>query len=487
MIMYEVCTLQRPFVGEGALDVTEQIAGQDEAAPFPEAASCLIPLQGMCLAMLNKDVGARPTLGELLREQALLKDEVLALEKALNWEASLVPLLEERLGQLEEARILEPLSPLPGGDVVDWSPQPPSMPGRALLMRLESVLSCDGKVAPLAHVVSTAAGIQDIDELTIRKSELTQLVTQLMEHAVPPPPGPPSVQALACDGGDAPPPPPPVPPTPAPPSTPLDLTSSDPLLPASSSDGFKETFAVMQELAELIHVRLHCIEVLQTLEPDAAELTSALERVQELGLQDEACGQALAEHAERLCMKAAGTLVDTAAPIEQVEQAAEMLETVRRSGAAAAAAVAAVAVARTAGSQEDALSVVSRHLQQAHEAQQRIGLRCSCGSILRVLSVPREATITQVFAHIAQKFSRPSNSLKLMWRDGGAQMALETEAHWQQCLRLHPKGLVEVILPPPATRVATAVGGRRPRQALGLPIAPAMRGIAGRRTRSPSR
>lgn len=467
-IFYEVCALRRPFEARDAVQVMQRIVCPEGPPPFPEGARAhLAKLEPLCGLMLTKAVEARPTLGELLRNQSLLQDEVREVERVLGWEESLLPQPGESLGVAEEARLLEPLRDpdTPGfmasprttaeafcaahllpGQVPDEPPPPPApgAPARWELAPPEAVDAggcnsrgassgvasgshCADSEVVLEELVRKAADVKDLQQLTLRRGELECLMHKLTSAR--PPPAPVRAEDL--------------PPGPMPPPTPREgHTGSE----------------ALQAQADIIDARLHCLGVLQAQErmPDAIELVDALRRAEDAGLDSEDCGQALAVCAQRLCMHAVDVVADAAAPLHAVEGAAEILETIHRAASAAAAAAAAAAIGITASASapeagagpDVAVGLARRRLQQVHEAQDRVTIRSVNGHVLRLLSVPRGCTCAEFHAEVAQRWQRPEGTLHLIWRDEGESLVVETEEMWRLCLRAHPEGAIEVFVKP---------------------------------------
>merc|ERR1712046_169779 len=65
------------------------------------------------------------------------------------------------------------------------------------------------------------------------------------------------------------------------------------------------------------------------------------------------------------------------------------------------------------------------------------------------LMVSTAAAFHEVIAKIASRWdNRPTASLHLTWREGANVFAVETEEQWAQCLKRHPRGVIELVLRP---------------------------------------
>jgi len=187
----------------------------------------------------------------------------------------------------------------------------------------------------------------------------------------------------------------------------------------------------MTRKVSIIDARLSCIEAMQGPgEPDPAELTLALRKARENELGDEDCGQALISHTVRLCVKAEDTIEKEDAHLPEIERSTELLETVQTE----------VRVP------EEVVQRANERLQRAQEDEKQLGLRCVCGPIVRRVTVRRDCSFLQVMSEVARRWGRPVEALKLTFRYGGSSLALETEAQWKDCLRVHPRGPVELVV-----------------------------------------
>jgi len=92
-ILYEVCTLTRPFeTPEGtAFSTLESIVSSDGPRHFPSEARYPPVFEKVCYRMLDKDPSLRPSLGQVLLEHTAFRAAVIQLEFRISWEVSLVP------------------------------------------------------------------------------------------------------------------------------------------------------------------------------------------------------------------------------------------------------------------------------------------------------------------------------------------------------------------------------------------------------------
>jgi NIMA (never in mitosis gene a)-related kinase len=94
IILFEMCTLRRPFEGKDAIQMVLAIAAPGESPKIPDG-DCDKEMQDICAAMLKKNHLERPTLCHLLCNYKQLREGVVRLEKDLGWKESLVPKLQE--------------------------------------------------------------------------------------------------------------------------------------------------------------------------------------------------------------------------------------------------------------------------------------------------------------------------------------------------------------------------------------------------------
>jgi len=186
----------------------------------------------------------------------------------------------------------------------------------------------------------------------------------------------------------------------------------------------------LQEKAAVVDARLRCVEMLRTQAPDPIELSVTLQTAKQLKMSDEPCGQAVLAKAHRLSMHATDVVADDRATAATVERAAEML----------------TAVQRDVGTSSQVLEDANTRLASVVEAESRVAIRCQCGPLVRFLSLRRDASYSQAVEQVARRWDRAPQSLNLTWREGSALYSLRTEEQWQQCLRVHPKGPVELVL-----------------------------------------
>eukprot|EP00747_Dinoflagellata_sp_TGD_P030265 gnl/TRDRNA2_/TRDRNA2_134513_c0_seq2.p1 gnl/TRDRNA2_/TRDRNA2_134513_c0~~gnl/TRDRNA2_/TRDRNA2_134513_c0_seq2.p1 ORF type:complete len:787 (-),score=145.57 gnl/TRDRNA2_/TRDRNA2_134513_c0_seq2:33-2393(-) len=516
LVIYEACTLRRAFEAKGdAIAEMQLIVSPDGPPPFPCEAAQPPELEALCNAMLHKDVSARPTLGELIRDSPVLHDAMVGLEAEIRWDSdSLVPSPEEALGPVEEADVLEE----------EALPRMGTLHEEALVDRV-----CRPSTAPpdspSKMSKTKASGEDELANSHLEKLLLPLQTSALLSLSTVPQPRPPDVPPAAPCRQVPKPPPPDAPPrwarsgasarsgTPVGgavrSSTPIGATRSNvpysgvaarsgavAVCNSSPSDGgttpsrevalhevanvrslrelaqrkneleavvaAREDSVPIQHFAEApsarcqapdetqkIEARLHCLDVLAAEMPDPAELTSALLKVDQLDLRSEDCGKALVVHAHRLRMQAAETASRPSAPLSAVERAAELLEATRHE----------------AGGSQQSLEHAAERLRCGLAEQRRLGLRCLCGAVVRLLSVRRDASFSQVVVEVARCWQRPAHALHLAWRDGTAVFALTSEEQWSHCLQMHPPGAgpVEVVLrAPPLGDKLPRLGAMRP-------------------------
>jgi len=194
----------------------------------------------------------------------------------------------------------------------------------------------------------------------------------------------------------------------------------------------------------LLGARLRCVQLLEKQAPDPAELSQALRRNREMELASEDCGQALLAHAHRLQMKAEDTVIadekGTAkkrlgkSRVDVLEPAAEVLETV---------------APETGGCRPGLLERAQTRLEDAQLQSQKVGLRCRCGPVVKLLTADEGMSLADVRGLVARRFQRPEEGLVLTWIDGQSSMALSEEEQWQHALRVRRSGPIELEVPKP--------------------------------------
>eukprot|EP00931_Biecheleriopsis_adriatica_P103141 TRINITY_DN7801_c0_g1_i2.p1 TRINITY_DN7801_c0_g1~~TRINITY_DN7801_c0_g1_i2.p1 ORF type:complete len:982 (-),score=244.75 TRINITY_DN7801_c0_g1_i2:75-2618(-) len=220
----------------------------------------------------------------------------------------------------------------------------------------------------------------------------------------------------------------------------------------------------------LLGARLRTVQLLEKQAPDPAELSQALRRNREMELLKEECGQALLAHAHRISLKAEDAVIadehaerataDRASSshgrraksrVKTLEPAAEVLETV---------------APEAGGCPAGLLERAQGRLQQAQEQQQKVGLRCRCGPVVRLLSVDQGSSLQEVRGQVAKRFQRPEDGLVLTVVDGQSTMTLEQEEQWQTLLRTRRGQKIELEVPQPA-RAASGSGAAAARRKRG--------------------
>lgn len=204
--------------------------------------------------------------------------------------------------------------------------------------------------------------------------------------------------------------------------------------------------ADIKKNCSLVSARLRCVDVLQANPPDPVELTLALQQSREHALAQEECGQALLLHTHRLRMQAEDTVNHRQSTLAEVEQAAELLEAVQQAPGVTS---------------RDALSRASHRMQREQADKQLIGLRCFVGPSVRLISLRRDAPFSEVLEEVARKLGRQPGGLRLSWQQLSplgppSAFPLSTEDEWRNCVRLHPREVVEVIVPPSAPAATAA-------------------------------